>query len=119
MKLKAANGSAPIGFALAAPIGLVLLFASFDLTFLVWNRSVVQLEMQRVVAQIARQPQNSDAVLQEWRSQASIKPMSSSLQSRTFAGEKIYVLSAKFETRTISGLPTRFLIRVERTSELS
>ena len=118
MKLKAANGSAPLGFALAAPIGLVLLFASFDLTFLVWRRSVMQLEMERVVAQIARQPQDSNSVLQEWRSQASIKPMSSSLQSRTFDGAKIYVLSAKFETETSSGLPIRFLVRVERTADL-
>ncbi len=117
MNLKAADGSAPIGFALVAPIGLLLLFASFDLAFLLWKQSIARAEIQSIVAEISRNPVQSNQIWEDWKSTNPKLLVSSNLQTKAFLGTDVHIATAKFKINSLTGWPITFVVRAERTAE--
>lgn len=117
MKIKAADGSAPLGFALVAPIGLLLLFASFDMTFLAWDQSQKQRELQNLADEISRNPAIATSIFNQWKSTDPEELVSAAMQIKQVNELTIFILSAKFQKPTFTGLTFNYLVRTERVSE--
>lgn len=117
MNIRAADGSAPLGFALVAPIGLLLLFASFDMTFLAWERSLRQRELNTLVNEISRNPNIASSTFDQWKLSNQSELMSATLQTKNLDEVTVFILSAKFQKSSFSGLTFNYLVRTERVSE--
>lgn len=99
--LRTQQGSASVGFVLAAPIGLLLLLTSFEISGLVWRRSLLRHELGEVVQIAARQPSQANNAFQNFISELDSKPVKASL-SRIQKGElDLYVGKLEFEKQLI------------------